>query len=81
MEVHRGEGVANHIGPEPCVHVRENLGEASGYGNTPIKKGCVVRLRSPRKLVRKVTRQSGYHEASPNRTDPSRGCQDLTAKL
>jgi hypothetical protein len=29
VEVHCDEGGANHIGPEPCVHVRENMGEAS----------------------------------------------------
>ena len=29
MQVHRDEGVAIHIGPEPCVGPREGLGEAS----------------------------------------------------
>ena len=29
MEVHYDEGLATHIGPEPCVHVREGVGEAS----------------------------------------------------
>ena len=29
MKVHCDEGVANHIGPEPCVDVCENMGEAS----------------------------------------------------
>ena len=29
MQVHCDEGVAIHIGPEPCVGVREHLGEAS----------------------------------------------------
>ena len=29
MEVHCDEGVANHIGPEPCAVVREDIGEAS----------------------------------------------------
>jgi len=29
VQVHRDEGVANHIGPEPCVGVREDAGEAS----------------------------------------------------
>ena len=29
MQVHRDEGVANHIGPEPCAGVREGIGEAS----------------------------------------------------
>ena len=29
MEVHYDEGIAIHIGPEPCVHARESMGEAS----------------------------------------------------
>ena len=29
MQVHYGEGVAIHIGPEPCVGTREGVGEAS----------------------------------------------------
>ena len=29
MQVHHGEGVATHIGPEPCVVSREDAGEAS----------------------------------------------------
>lgn len=29
MQVHCDEGVANHIGPEPCADVREDVGEAS----------------------------------------------------
>ena len=29
MQVHCDEGVANHIGPEPCADIREEVGEAS----------------------------------------------------
>ena len=29
MQVHYDEGVANHIGPEPCAGLREDAGEAS----------------------------------------------------
>jgi hypothetical protein len=29
VEVHCDEGVAIQIGPEPCVHARESMGEAS----------------------------------------------------
>ena len=29
MQVHCDEGVANHIGPEPCAVVCEDIGEAS----------------------------------------------------
>ena len=28
MQVHYEEGIANHIGPEPCVCDREGVGEA-----------------------------------------------------
>ena len=28
MQVHCNEGLANHIGPEPCAGVREGIGEA-----------------------------------------------------
>jgi hypothetical protein len=29
VKVHYGEGVAIHIGPEPCADLREDVGEAS----------------------------------------------------
>jgi hypothetical protein len=29
VQVHCDEGIANHIGPEPCAGVREGVGEAS----------------------------------------------------
>jgi hypothetical protein len=29
VRVHYDEGIANHIGPEPCAGVREDTGEAS----------------------------------------------------
>ncbi len=29
MRVHYDEGLANHIGPEPCAGIREGVGEAS----------------------------------------------------
>jgi len=29
VKVHYGEGIANHIGPEPCAGIREGAGEAS----------------------------------------------------
>ena len=35
MRVHCGEGVANHIGPEPCARVREDVGEASAGERRP----------------------------------------------
>jgi hypothetical protein len=32
VQVHCDEGVANHIGPEPCAGIREDAGEASAGG-------------------------------------------------
>jgi hypothetical protein len=32
VQVHRNEGVAIHIGPEPCAGIREGVGEASVGG-------------------------------------------------
>lgn len=32
MQVHCDEGIANHIGPKPCVGIREDAGEASAGG-------------------------------------------------
>ena len=34
MQVHYGEGVATHIGPEPCVGIREGDDEASAGERT-----------------------------------------------
>ena len=28
MQVRYDEGIANHIGPEPCAGIREDVGEA-----------------------------------------------------
>ena len=45
MQVHYGEGVAIHIGPEPCVGTREGDGEASGgerIGQTLSRESKIV---------------------------------------
>jgi hypothetical protein len=34
VRVHHDEGVANRIGPEPCVDLREGIGEASAGERT-----------------------------------------------
>ena len=34
MQVHYDEGVANHIGPEPCAGICEDVGEASAGERT-----------------------------------------------
>ena len=42
MQVHYDEGVAIHIGPEPCVGVREDGDEASAGESTgrPLSRGA-----------------------------------------
>ena len=40
MKVRHDEGLANHIGPEPCVDIREGVGEASvgEYTGQPLSR-------------------------------------------
>ena len=42
MQVRCDEGVATHIGPEPCVGAREGAGEASAgeYTGQPLSRGA-----------------------------------------
>jgi hypothetical protein len=50
MQVHYDEGVANRIGPEPCVGIREDDGEASAgerMGIGYIVVGTPVRDSAP----------------------------------
>ena len=44
MKVHCDEGVATHIGPEPCAGVREDAGEASAgeHIGQPLSRETVV---------------------------------------
>jgi hypothetical protein len=44
VQVHFDEGVATHIGPEPCAGVREDVGEASAGEHTgqPLSREIVV---------------------------------------
>ena len=39
MQVHCDEGIANHIGPEPCAGIREDAGEASAHAGVPVAAG------------------------------------------
>ena len=73
MKVRHDEGVANHIGPEPCVAVRKDGGEASvgeGIGQ-PLSheidsSGCRRRFESGRQhrqaRYRKAWRPGGVEE-------------------
>ena len=48
MQVHYDEGLAIHIGPEPCVGVREDDGEASvgeGIGQTLSPENLITGCR------------------------------------
>ena len=44
MKVHCDEGVANHIGPEPCAGLREGVGEASvgEHASQPLSRERVL---------------------------------------
>jgi hypothetical protein len=44
VRVHYDEGLANHIGPEPCAGVREGVGEASvgGRAGQPLSREIVL---------------------------------------
>ena len=44
MKAHCDEGVATHIGPEPCAGVREDVGEASAgeHIGQPLSREIVV---------------------------------------
>ena len=44
MQVHFGEGLATHTGPEPCVDVREDGGEASAgeFIGQPLSREIVM---------------------------------------
>ena len=67
MQVHDDEGVATHIGPEPCVSVREDDGEASAGEHTgqPLSRdrrlSRTPTLYSERKAIRTdaIVRASG----------------------
>ena len=63
MQVHYDEGVANHIGPEPCVGARERAGEASAKRRRSVGEASageialarVGRVGCPRDAVRLST--------------------------
>ncbi|MEM5389771.1 group II intron maturase-specific domain-containing protein [Paraburkholderia phymatum] len=77
VKVHYDESVANHIGPEPCAGVREDVCEASAGEHTgqPAEEGAVHNPRyrddrrvyklpstKPRKFA--STQKSGFHTGS-----------------
>jgi len=70
VEVLYDEGVATHIGPEPCVVVREGRGEASA--GERIGQPLSRESNSPRGpptvcVARKATRRARYRECPSTR--------------
>ena len=66
------EGLANYIGPVPCVHVREGMGEASGRGSVGwvLSRESAVRGADP---VGKWGRQYGMGRHGESHGPASRG--------
>ena len=68
MEVHYDEGVAIHIGPEPCVGIREGVGEASAREciGQPLSRERMFSREPTLSTERKATRRGAISRA-PNR--------------
>ncbi|MEX3935833.1 LysR substrate-binding domain-containing protein [Paraburkholderia phymatum] len=60
MKVHYDEGIANHIGPEPCVGIREDVGEASVFtrtqGGVTLTDGGTLLLERARPILRQLNK-------------------------
>ena len=68
MQVHYDEGVAIHIGPEPCVGVREGVGEASAGERTGQLLSCERRQsRVPTLYAERKASWSGALARVPER--------------
>jgi hypothetical protein len=65
VQVHCDEGVATHIGPEPCVYVRENIGEASAGGRIgqPLSRER-IQTRMPTLFTGRKARRTAHVIAS-----------------
>ena len=68
MQVHFDEGVANHIGPEPCAGVREDVGEASAgeHIGQPSSRETVV-ISVPTLFTRRKAIWTGALTRAPGR--------------
>ena len=57
MKVHCDEGVASHIGPEPCADLREDVGEASvgEHAGQPLSRETVLSRAPTLSKERKAT--------------------------
>jgi len=54
VQVHCGEGIANHIGPEPCGGAREDVCEASAGDRIGQPLSCEMKLTPGADAVRKA---------------------------
>jgi hypothetical protein len=65
VKVHCDEGVANHIGPEPCVGAREDVGEASAGERIgqPLSRERMFSREPTLSTERKVTRRGAISRA------------------
>ncbi len=68
MQVHYDEGVAIRIGPEPCVGVREGVGEASAGERTGQPLSCERRQsRVPTRFRSRKAIRMGAPARAPGR--------------
>ena len=69
MQVHDDEGVATHIGPEPCVRAREGTGEASvgEHIGQPLSRE-IRKSRTPTLLIRRKATRRGTSARVPLRS-------------
>ena len=65
MQVHCDEGVANHIGPEPCAGIREDVGEASAGERIgqPLSRERMFSREPTLSTERKATRRGAISRA------------------
>ena len=65
MEVHCDEGIAIYIGPEPCVGIREGVGEASAGEciGQPLSRERMVSREPTLSTERKATRMGAISRA------------------
>ena len=66
MKVLCDEGVANHIGPEPCAGIREGVGEASvgEHVGQPLSRERVLSRALTLSTERKATRTNAITQAN-----------------
>ena len=65
MEVHYDEGIAIHIGPEPCAGIREDAGEASAGERIgqPLSRERMFSREPTLSTERKATRRGAISRA------------------